>query len=139
MFARYIGNRLLLLAASLFSAATAPSVPAVGYALSSQIPPAPLREFRGAWVASVGNINWPSKPGLTTAAQKAELIALLDRQWEKHPHFHTSAPPHSILSDNAYYLLKPNAEFILSKLSAKPWVERISDFHMLLYLAAQAS
>jgi uncharacterized lipoprotein YddW (UPF0748 family) len=79
MFTRYIGNRLLLLATLLFSAATAPSVPAVGYALSSQIPPAPLREFRGAWVASVGNINWPSKPGLSTAAQRAELIALLDR------------------------------------------------------------
>lgn len=37
------------------------------------------REFRGVWVASVKNIDWPSKPGLSTAQQKAELMALLDR------------------------------------------------------------
>ncbi len=43
------------------------------------IPPAPMREFRAAWIATVGNSCWPSKPGLTTAQQKAELIALLDR------------------------------------------------------------
>ena len=42
-------------------------------------PPAPAREFRGAWLATVANIDWPSKPGLTTAEQKAELILLLDR------------------------------------------------------------
>lgn len=37
------------------------------------------REFRGAWVASVHNIDWPSKPGLSEAAQKAQLRAILDR------------------------------------------------------------
>lgn len=37
-----------------------------------------MREFRGAWVASVSNIDWPSKPGLSTAEQKAELLAILD-------------------------------------------------------------
>ncbi len=42
-------------------------------------PPAPLREFRGAWIATVANLDWPSKPGLSVAQQKAELIALLDR------------------------------------------------------------
>ena len=42
-------------------------------------PPTAAREFRGAWVASVANIDWPSKPGLSTVAQKAELLALLDR------------------------------------------------------------
>lgn len=31
------------------------------------------------WVATVANIDWPSKPGLSTEAQKAELIVLLDR------------------------------------------------------------
>jgi uncharacterized lipoprotein YddW (UPF0748 family) len=36
------------------------------------------REFRAAWVASVANINWPSKPGLTTQQQQSEAIALLD-------------------------------------------------------------
>ncbi len=41
-------------------------------------PPLP-REFRGVWVASVANIDWPSKRTLTTAEQQAELRALLDR------------------------------------------------------------
>lgn len=36
------------------------------------------REFRAAWIASVANINWPSKPGLSTADQQKEAIALLD-------------------------------------------------------------
>lgn len=36
------------------------------------------REFRAAWVASVANINWPSKPGLSTQQQQDEAIALLD-------------------------------------------------------------
>jgi uncharacterized lipoprotein YddW (UPF0748 family) len=38
----------------------------------------PIREFRAAWVASVANINWPSKPGLTTAEQQAEATSILD-------------------------------------------------------------
>jgi uncharacterized lipoprotein YddW (UPF0748 family) len=45
----------------------------------TNFPPPPMREFRAAWIATVGNSCWPSKPGLTTAQQKAELITLLDR------------------------------------------------------------
>ncbi|MGW3037844.1 glycoside hydrolase family 10 protein [Streptomyces sp. NPDC001178] len=37
------------------------------------------REMRGVWVATVANRDWPSKPGLTAAEQRAELIAVLDR------------------------------------------------------------
>jgi uncharacterized lipoprotein YddW (UPF0748 family) len=44
-----------------------------------QIPPRPVREFRGAWIATVSNLDWPSKPGLSTAQQKAELRAIMDR------------------------------------------------------------
>ena len=40
-------------------------------------PPAP-REFRGAWIASVGNINWPSRAGLPVQEQQQEIIELLD-------------------------------------------------------------
>ena len=40
--------------------------------------PGAEREFRAAWVATVANINWPSKPGLTVEEQKSEAIALLD-------------------------------------------------------------
>lgn len=34
-------------------------------------------EFRGAWVATVNNIDWPSKPGLETGEMKAELRSLI--------------------------------------------------------------
>lgn len=37
------------------------------------------REFRGLWVATVNNIDWPSKPGLSADSQRAELVVLLDR------------------------------------------------------------
>lgn len=36
------------------------------------------REFRGAWVATVKNIDWPSSKNLDTDQQKKELIKLLD-------------------------------------------------------------
>jgi uncharacterized lipoprotein YddW (UPF0748 family) len=45
-------------------------------------PPPLKREFRGAWIATVGNIDWPSKPGLTAEKQKAELTAILDKAAE---------------------------------------------------------
>lgn len=35
-------------------------------------------EFRGAWISSVFNINWPSKEGLPTEVQRAEAVRLLD-------------------------------------------------------------
>jgi uncharacterized lipoprotein YddW (UPF0748 family) len=40
-------------------------------------PPSP-REFRAAWLATVSNIDWPSRPGLAVDSQKAELRNLLD-------------------------------------------------------------
>lgn len=38
----------------------------------------PKREFRGAWIATVINLDWPSSPFLTPEAQRAELIRILD-------------------------------------------------------------
>src|SRR5438093_12504029 len=52
------------------------------YEASSVVPPQPMREFRGAWVATVGNIDWPSSKGLSTAEQKTEMVAILDRAAE---------------------------------------------------------
>ena len=40
---------------------------------------APKREFRGIWVATVSNIDWPSRPGLSADQQKQELIGLLEQ------------------------------------------------------------
>ncbi|WP_226336127.1 glycoside hydrolase family 10 protein [Echinicola marina] len=39
---------------------------------------APKRELRAAWIATVENIDWPSKKGLAAAQQQAEYVALLD-------------------------------------------------------------
>ena len=40
--------------------------------------PVPKYEFRAAWVASVENIDWPSKKGLPVDSQKVEFIRLLE-------------------------------------------------------------
>lgn len=54
-----------------------------GHTSNIKSPKAPA-EFRAAWVASVSNINWPSKPGLSTQKQQQEAIALLDFLKEHH-------------------------------------------------------
>ncbi len=38
-----------------------------------------MREFRGIWVATVDNIDWPSEPGLPAAEQRDQLLAILDQ------------------------------------------------------------
>ncbi|MBL8064696.1 MAG: family 10 glycosylhydrolase [Chthonomonadaceae bacterium] len=50
---------------------------------SAPVPKAP-REFRGVWVATVDNIDWPSKPGLSVEAQVAELRTLLETLADTH-------------------------------------------------------
>jgi uncharacterized lipoprotein YddW (UPF0748 family) len=37
------------------------------------------REFRGAWVATVANIDWPSAPGVIPQVQRSQLTTLLDQ------------------------------------------------------------
>src|SRR6476660_5641521 len=46
---------------------------------AAQAPQPVDREFRAVWVATVANIDWPSKPGLSTWEQQRELLAILDR------------------------------------------------------------
>jgi uncharacterized lipoprotein YddW (UPF0748 family) len=76
-------------------------------------PPLPAREFRGAWIAAVAtNQDWPSKPGLPVAQQKAELIALLDRAAQ--------------LKLNAVILqVRPMCDAIYAS-PIEPWSERIT-------------
>jgi uncharacterized lipoprotein YddW (UPF0748 family) len=45
-------------------------------------PPPIRREMRAVWIATVDNLDWPSRPGLSTADQKRELVAMLDRSVE---------------------------------------------------------
>jgi uncharacterized lipoprotein YddW (UPF0748 family) len=66
-----------------------------------------MQEFRAAWVATVANINWPSKPGLPMEIQKKEAVELLD--FLKDHHF------------NAVILqVRPQAD-ALYKSDIEPW------------------
>ncbi len=38
-----------------------------------------MREFRGLWIATVANIDWPSRSGLAVESQQSELLTILDR------------------------------------------------------------
>jgi uncharacterized lipoprotein YddW (UPF0748 family) len=54
-------------------AVTAPRVPA-----DTAAPPI-VREMRGVWIATVANIDWPTRNTLSADQQRAELTDLLDR------------------------------------------------------------
>ncbi|WP_084961612.1 glycoside hydrolase family 10 protein [Thermoactinospora rubra] len=72
-------RRTVLRGLALTAAATAVPFPALASTAASAaewVPP--LHQMRGMWIASVLNINWPSKPGLTVDQQKAEYLAWLD-------------------------------------------------------------
>ena len=75
----------------------------------ADVPPPSPREFRGVWVATVANIDWPSKPGLPTSQQRAEMLAILDRS--------------RALNLNAIVLqVRPAADAIYPS-SLEPWSE----------------
>lgn len=77
-------------------------------------PPAPQapRELRGAWVATVGNINWPSKPGLPVDQQRKEMIHLLDRC--------------AALNVNAIFLQVRPAADAMYQSNLEPWSEYLT-------------
>ena len=65
------------------------------------------REFRGVWVATVMNIDWPSKAGLSTERQKQELIRILDA--------HQRSGMNAIM-----FQVRPAADAFYAK-SREPW------------------
>lgn len=69
--------------------------------------PKALAEFRAAWVATVANINWPSKKGLSTADQQREAIELLD--FLKANHFNA-----------VIFQVRPQADALYQS-SLEPW------------------
>lgn len=70
----------VVLASLLFAAAShGASAQPPRLELPDSAPPLVTREFRAAWVATVGNMDWPSKRGLSSADQQQELIAILDK------------------------------------------------------------
>jgi uncharacterized lipoprotein YddW (UPF0748 family) len=60
----------------------APGAETDSVAKKAEAPPKVPREFRAAWIAVVSNIDWPSKPGLTTEEQKTELRGLIEKAAE---------------------------------------------------------
>src|SRR5688572_12676014 len=42
-------------------------------------PPPVMRELRAVWVATVRNMDWPSRSDLSTEEQQQELLAIFDR------------------------------------------------------------
>ncbi|MFK4226230.1 glycoside hydrolase family 10 protein [Streptomyces sp. NPDC019890] len=75
-----IGRRRFVMTAAgaLAALATAGDAAAAPAASSAHRGHGPEREFRGMWLATVANRDWPSRPGLTAAEQRAELLAHLD-------------------------------------------------------------
>jgi uncharacterized lipoprotein YddW (UPF0748 family) len=48
------------------------------FLLSHAQPAAPKQEFRGVWVATVDNIDWPDSPTINSEVQKAAFIKLVE-------------------------------------------------------------
>jgi uncharacterized lipoprotein YddW (UPF0748 family) len=48
-----------------------------GFLLQALSAQPPKREFRGVWVATVANIDWPSEPGLSTYEQQQEILDIV--------------------------------------------------------------
>lgn len=95
-----------------FSACTTPPVgEGAGTAAGDAPPPAP-REFRAAWVATVANIDWPSKRGLPVEQQKREIIQIVERARE--------------LNLNALIVqVRPSADAIYPS-NFEPWTEYLN-------------
>src|SRR5688572_30204683 len=74
-----IATLLIIVACSAQPAAEPPRVVIQGVPDTAGLIPSMPREARGVWVATVGNMDWPSRRGLPTDSQKAELRAILDR------------------------------------------------------------
>ena len=74
---RFIPTRFglpcLLAAISLLVGSCTSVAPTLSVNIDSTQPPAAPREFRAMWIATVANIDWPSRAGLSTAEQQQEI------------------------------------------------------------------
>jgi uncharacterized lipoprotein YddW (UPF0748 family) len=98
---------------------------------AQEMPPPAPREFRGAWVATVANIDWPSAPGQPAAGQQAEILRIVERA--------------AVLGLNALLLqVRPAADAIYPS-ALEPWSEYVSgtqglamDYDPLAFWIAEA-
>lgn len=75
--------------------------------VSAQPATPPKREFRAVWVATVQNIDWPSKRGLPADVQQQELIGILNE--------HQKTGINAIM-----FQIRPAADAFYAK-SREPW------------------
>ncbi|MFZ6024090.1 MAG: glycoside hydrolase family 10 protein [Bacteroidota bacterium] len=100
------------------------------------------REFRAAWIATVANINWPAKPGLSVEEQKKDAIEQLD--FLKAHHFNAVIfqvrPQADALYESA---LEPWSYYLTGKQGKAPeplydplhfWIEAAHDRGMELHV-----
>ncbi len=80
---------------------------AQNYSPCRETPPAVTREFRGAWVACVYNIDWPSRKGLSSSAQQGEMRAILDQMAQ-------------MRMNAIIFQVRPNADAVYSS-RLEPW------------------
>ena len=76
-------------------------------------PPPVRREFRGVWVATVDNIDWPTKRTLTTQQQKNELIGIMERC-------------QSMKLNAVVFQVRPSADALYPS-SLEPWSEYLTN------------
>jgi uncharacterized lipoprotein YddW (UPF0748 family) len=70
------------------------------------------REFRGVWVATVDNIDWPSKKGLTTAQAQRELLSIVEKA-------------HAIKLNAIVFQVRPHADAMYES-NLEPWSEYLT-------------
>jgi len=83
-----------------------------GFSLLMTAKEYPKREMRAVWIATVENIDWPSKTQLTTEQQKAEMIAILDAAKE----YNMNA---------VVFQIRPDADALYAS-ELEPWSEWLS-------------
>lgn len=82
-----------------------------GQTAGDTMAPAIQREMRGLWIATVANIDWPSRSGLSASAQQAELVDLLNRA--------RSAGLNAVM-----FHVRPAADAVYSS-SIEPWASML--------------
>lgn len=80
--------------------------------LSAPEVPTPDREFRAAWVATVDNIDWPSKKGLSSQEQAAEMLSILNKA-------------QSLKLNAIIFQIRPHADSLYES-SIEPWSEYLT-------------
>ena len=82
-------------------------LPAAAWQQVNENAPEPAREFRAAWVATVFNLDWPSRAGLSAAQQQGELLNIIQQA-------------HKLRLNAIILQVRPNADALYQS-SLEPW------------------